>query len=99
MSSRNLPVPYFPNPPEIYEQNYFSEIVRSFSLYVQQERNPGESRATKMTLTNLPSSDQGLEVGALFEFGGFVKITKAETPHCASNSATSGLGSVTVTIG
>ena len=52
-----------------------------------------------MTLTNLPSSDQGLEVGALFEFGGFVKITKAETPHCASNSATSGLGSVTVTIG
>lgn len=99
MSTRNLPAPYFPNPPESYEQNYFSEIVRSFSLYVQQQRNPGEARATKITLTNLPSSDQGLEVGALFEFDGFVKITKAETPHIASLSATSGLGSVEVTTG
>ena len=99
MSTRNLPAPFFPYPPDSYDQNYFSEIVRSFSLYIEQQRNPGEERATRITLTNLPSSDQGLEVGALFEFGGFVKITKAETPHCASNSATSGLGSVTVTIG
>jgi len=100
MSTRNLPAPFFPYPPDSYDQNYFSDIVRSFALYVEQQRNPGESRATKMTFTNLPSgNDTNIENGALFEVEGVVKISKVDRPHCASNSATSGLGSVTVTIG
>jgi len=100
MSTRNLPAPFFPYPPDSYDQNYFSDIVRSFALYIEQQRNPGESRATKMTFTNLPSGDDTtLENGALFEVDGVVKISKLNRPHCASNSATSGLGSVTVTIG
>ena len=100
MSTRNLPAPFFPYPPDSYDQNYFSDIVRSFALYVEQQRNPGEARATKMTFTNLPSgNDTTIENGALFEVEGVVKISKVDRPHCASNSATSGLGSVTVTIG
>ena len=100
MSTRNLPAPFFPYPPDSYDQNYFSDIVRSFALYVEQQRNPGEYRATKLTFTALPSgSDKDLETGALFEVDGFVKISKVDRPHCASNSATSELGSVTVTIG
>ena len=100
MSTRNLPAPFFPYPPDSYDQNYFSDIVRSFALYIEQQRNPGESRATKMTFTNLPSGDDTtLENGALFEVDGVVKISKLNRPHCASNSAPSGLGSVTVTIG
>ncbi|WP_290943528.1 hypothetical protein [Hyphomonas sp.] len=100
MSTRNLPAPFFPYPPDSYDQNYFSDIVRSFALYIEQQRNPGESRATKMTFTNLPSgNDTEIENGALFEVDGVVKISKLNRPHCASNSATSGLGSVTVTIG
>ena len=100
MSTRNLPAPVFPYPPDSYDQNYFSDIVRSFALYSVEQRNPGESRATNMTFTNLPSGDDTtLENGALFEVDGVVKISKLNRPHCASNSATSGLGSVTVTIG
>ena len=100
MSTRNLPAPFFPYPPDSYDQNYFSDVVRSFALYIEQQRNPGESRATKMTFTNLPSGDDtNIENGALFEVDGVVKISKLNRPHCASNSATSGLGSVTVTIG
>ena len=100
MSTRNVPPPFFPYPPETYDQNYFSDVVRSFSLFIGQQRNPGESRSTKMTFTNLPSgNDSGLETGALFEVDGFVKISKTDRPHCASNFATSGLGSVSVTIG
>jgi hypothetical protein len=100
MSTRNLPAPFFPYPPDSYDQNYFSDVVRSFALYIEQQRNPGESRATKMTFTNLPSgNDTNIENGALFEVNGVVKISKLDRPHCASNSATSGLGSVTVTIG
>ena len=100
MSTRNIPAPFFPYPPQQYDANYFSDIVRSFALFVEQQRNPGESRATKLTFTNLPSGhDKDLENGALFEVDGFVKISKVDRPHCASNSAKSGLGSVTVTIG
>ena len=65
MSTRNLPAPFFPYPPDSYDQNYFSDVVRSFALYIEQQRNPGESRATKMTFTNLPSgNDTNIENGA-----------------------------------
>ena len=76
MSTRNVPPPFFPYPPETYDQNYFSDVVRSFSIFIGQQRNPGESRSTKMTFTNLPSgNDSGLETGALFEVDGFVRIS------------------------
>lgn len=94
--SRNLPLPFFPVPPSEYQQQYFAEIVRAMSIYMQNERNPGEGRHTAMVLTNLQSNDQGLETGALFEHDGFVKITKANTPHVGGLAATSAVGSVTV---
>jgi hypothetical protein len=94
--SRNLPLPFLPIPPSEYQQQYFAEIVRAMSIYMQNERNPGEGRHTAMVLTNLQSNDQGLETGALFEHDGFVKITKANTPHVGGLVATSAVGSVTV---
>ena len=94
--SRNLPLPFLPVPPSEYQQQYLAEIVRAISVYMQNERNPGEGRHTSMVLTNLQSNDQGLETGALFEHDGFVKITKANMPHVGGLSATGAVGSVTV---
>lgn len=94
--SRNLLLPFLPVPPPEYQQQYFSEVVRAISVYMQNERNPGEGRHTSLVLTNLQSNDQGLETGALFEHGGFVKITQANTPHVGGLSATGAVGSVTV---
>jgi hypothetical protein len=51
--SRNLTIPYFPNPPETYNQQYLSEVIRAFSLYVQQIQNPGEGRNTFTVFTDL----------------------------------------------
>jgi hypothetical protein len=100
MSTRNVPAPLFPYPPQAYDPVYFSDIVRSFAVFVEQQRNPGESRGTKMTFTNLPSgNDTTLETGALFEVNGFVKISRVDIPHCSGASGTSTLGSVSVTIG
>ena len=96
--SRNLVRPFFPVPPTEYSQPYFQEIIRSFSVYLDQQQNPGEGRNTFIVLTNLQTNDVGLETGALFEADGFVKITKLNTPHVAGNSATGSVGSVTVTI-
>jgi len=96
--SRNLVRPYFPIPPSNYDQAYFAEIIRSFSTYIQQQQNPGEGRNTFIVLTNLQENDAGLETGALFQQDGFVKITRANTPHPAGVSSTASVGSVTVTI-
>ena len=96
--SRNLPLPFLPVPPPEYRQQYFAEIVRAISVYMQNERNPGEGRHTTMVLTALPTNDQGLAIGALFEQDGFVKITKANTPHVAGTSATGSVGEATVSI-
>lgn len=51
MASLNSPVPYFPIPPRQYDQQYFSEVIRSFTVFAQQTTNPGPIRATELTLT------------------------------------------------
>lgn len=96
--SRRLARPFFPVPPQDYDRSYFNEVIRAFSVFLQQVQNPGDARHTELTLTNLQVHDQGLEVSALFNFNGFVKITQANTPHPASLSASASVGSVSVTI-
>lgn len=96
--ARRLVQPQFPIPPREYDQRYLAEIVRAFSLFLEQTQNPGEDRATTLTLTDLPTSDFGLETGALFQQDGFVKITLANTPHVVGSSSSGGVGTVTVTI-
>jgi hypothetical protein len=94
--SRNLNRPFFPLPPAQYERTYFSEMVRSFSTYLFNMQNPGEGRNTTLVLTDLDSSDFGLETGALFQQGGFVKIALINSPHVRGLSGTCGVGTVTV---
>lgn len=72
--SRNLARPYFPLPPAEYDQTYMTEIIRSFSVYIEQQGNPGEGRFTNVTLTDLPTSATGLESGALWNDAGTVKV-------------------------
>ena len=57
-----------------YRLQYFDEMVRSLTQLVVQLQNPGELRGTKITLTNLPTSEVGLEAGALYNDGGTVKV-------------------------
>tara|TARA_R100000005_G_C4992125_1_gene199379 strand:+ start:1195 stop:1422 length:228 start_codon:yes stop_codon:yes gene_type:complete len=72
--SRELVPPQFPLPPEEYDRQYFDEVVRSLTQLVVQLQNPGELRGTKITLTDLPTSEVGLEAGALYNDGGTVKV-------------------------
>jgi len=95
--SRNLVLPFFPVAPQQYDQPYFAEVVRAFSVYLEQMQNPGEGRNTQLVLTNLQTDDSGLETGALFQQDGFVKITLINTPHVRGSAGTGAVGSVTVT--
>tara|TARA_R110000796_G_scaffold57055_1_gene131880 strand:- start:129 stop:329 length:201 start_codon:yes stop_codon:yes gene_type:complete len=65
---------------------------------MQQQQNPGEGRLTKLTLTDLQTDDSGLETGALFQQGGFVKIALINTASVRGSSGTSAVGTVTVVI-
>ena len=96
MSNRLVPVPYFPLPPQEYNQPYFAEVVRAISFYFEQNANPGEGRNTFTVFTNLQTNDIGLEPGAIFNHGGDVKITQLNSSHPSGVSATASVGSVTV---
>jgi hypothetical protein len=95
--SRNLPLPFLPVPPTEYDQSYLSEIVRAISVYMQNERNPGEGRNTFTVFTNLATDDVGLEPGAVFDHGGYLKVSKLNTPHARGSAGTGAVGLVTVT--
>ena len=95
--SRNLVRPFFPIPPQEYDLNYFNEVIRSFSVYLDQMQNPGEGRHTTLVLTELPSNDSGLEEGSIFVVDGVLRIPVASKPFAASFSVTGSVGSVTVT--
>ena len=55
MATKEAPVPYFPIAPQQYNQRYFSEVVRAFSVYLQQAQNPGTAVFNTLNLLNLPT--------------------------------------------
>jgi len=74
MSSNQVAPPRLPEPPIEYTQQYMADLVRSIQTFIEQERNPGEMRGTKLTLTDLPTSATGLETGSLYNDSGTVKV-------------------------
>ena len=66
--------PRLPEAPEEYSRQYMEDLLRSLEIFIQQERTPGEIRGTSITLTDLPTSSTGLEVGSLWNDTGTVKI-------------------------
>lgn len=50
----NSPAPFFPTPPGEYNRQYMAQLVRAFSVFVQQTNNPGDAIFTTLRLTALP---------------------------------------------
>jgi hypothetical protein len=89
--------PTFPRPPEEYDQRHFQDLARSLEALVVAIRTAGEGRQTTIVLTNLQSNDVGLEVGTIFQVAGVLRVSMANLPYVTGNSATGGVGSVSVT--
>lgn len=94
--SRNLTLPYFPVPPNEYNQTYFSEVIRAYSVYLAGIQNPGEGRNTFTVFTNLQQNDYQLEEGATFQVEGALRVVVLNKPHPAGVSGTGAVGSVSV---
>ena len=99
MSSRRLTLPEFPLPPDSYDARYLNEVVRAFSVFLQQTQNPGDMRGSTLALTDLQEDDYLLREFDLFERDGFIKIVRLDMPHPRGFGATGAVGSVTVTVG
>jgi hypothetical protein len=99
MASNVTPFPRLPSPQGEIDSIYMTDLVRALETFISVVQNPGGSRATDLTLTALQSgNDVGLELGALYELDGFVKITLANVSACSGISATGAIGTVTVAV-
>jgi len=98
MSSRELVAPRLPDPPREVTVQYVTDLVRALEVFIQQENNPGLMRGTRLTLTDLPTSEVGLEVGSLFRIGQEIKVSLLDISIPDGNSVTSTVGNVTVSI-
>lgn len=74
MSGNQVAPPRLPEAPEEYTRSYMQDLIRSLEIFIEQERNPGEIRATSVTITDLPTSATGLEAGTLYNDAGTVKV-------------------------
>ena len=74
MSGNQVAPPRLPEAPEEYTRSYMQDLIRSLEIFIEQERNPGEVRATRLTVTDLPTSATGLETGTLYNDAGTVKV-------------------------
>lgn len=74
MAKPELAPPRLPTPGLEVDSQYINDLVRALEVFINQQQTPGELRATKMTLTDLPTSATGLETGALYNDSGTVKI-------------------------
>lgn len=53
MPSLKLTLPYFPQAPMAYDKKYVDSVVQSFSFYLQQQNNPGDSSVSTLSMLEL----------------------------------------------
>ena len=53
MSSNQTPPPRLPEAPQEYSVSYMSDLVRALEIFIEQERNPGDLRASTITIMRL----------------------------------------------
>ena len=76
-----------------------TDLTRALEYFLAQVQNPGDLRATTLTLTNIQAdNDVGLEAGTLYQVNGFVKIALADVAACAGSAGTGAIGTVTVAV-
>lgn len=97
MALVGLTAPRLPTAPEDYSEVFMSDLIKAMEVFILQERTAGEQRGTKIVLTNMPTSDTGLEAGTLYRIGNNVKISLLDMAVPDPAIATTGLGSVSVT--
>jgi hypothetical protein len=99
MATNVTPFPRLPTPSGDIDIRYMTDLTRALEYFLAQVQNPGDLRATTLTLTNIQAdNDVGLEAGTLYQVNGFVKIALADAAACAGSAGTGAIGTVTVAV-
>lgn len=94
---RRLTYPVFGTPPSEYNRAYHDDVSRKLNQLIAALRTPGEGRNTYIVLTNLPTSDYGLEPGTVFSIDGMLRVSILNSPYATGVSSTGRVGTVSVT--
>lgn len=94
---RRVPFPVFGNPSNEYDRRFFDDVSRKLNQLVTLIRTPGEGRNTTIILTNLQTTDYGLQPGTLFQVDGVVRVSLTYRPYVSGVMATGSVGTVSVT--
>ena len=81
-----------PIAPPVYDQNYVDQLRRALDLFITEERSP------IVNFQGVPGAGAAntLELGDIFEDGGYVRIVRLNDIYSGSVSATGSVGTVTV---
>lgn len=94
---RRIALPVFGNPPLDYDRVFFDDQVRKLNQLITLLKSPGEGRNTTLVLTDLPTTDSGLEPGSIFTVDGVLRIPLPYRPYVAGLGVTASVGRVSVT--
>ena len=101
MSLGSVAPPRLPEPPLEYDKVYVNDLLRALEIFIQQVSNPGELRASDMSVTNLKEHkasvlSSALTVGATtislkdaseFASSGTVEIQSGSPEYVEANGA------------
>ena len=81
-----------PIAPPVYDQNYVDQLRRALDLFITEQRSP------VVNFQGVPGAGAAntLELGDIFEDGGYVRIVRLNDIYSGSVSATGSVGTVTV---
>ena len=99
MTMRSFRATPLPLAPQEYDRNYLDQLVRVLNIYFTHLDSQNPLHLEGLTLTDLPEAPVGLPPFSLYRDGRNVKILLPQDVGVAGLSATTSLGSVTVTIG
>ena len=98
MGMRSFRSPPLPLPPLNYDAQYFNQLIKVLQVYFTQLDSQNPLHLDGLVLTDLTDNPIGLPNFSLYRDGNNVKILLPGDAVVAGSSATTGLGSVTVTI-
>ena len=81
-----------PIAPAVYDAAYVHQLARTLDNFIDEQRSPN------VNFQGIPSDGAAntLELGDVFEAGGFLKIIRLNDTHSGSVAASGSLGTVTV---
>ena len=99
MGMRSFRAPPLPLAPQEYDKGYVDQLVRVITLYFTQLDSQNPLHTEGLVLTDLTEAPVGLPPFSLYRDGRNVKILLPQDTGVAGLSATTSVGSVSVTIG